>query len=117
VLHGLDNFGRGSMMRALCVRKRRYGKLFRRALVLTRRLLRARGRLTAAFALALFVPVASAAPAPSAAALALALLAVSCADRLPTDGSGPENTPQAGVEEWFADRAREAGLAAGATPR
>jgi hypothetical protein len=76
VLRGLGNSGRGSMMRAFCVRKRRYGKLSRRALVLALRLLRAMVLLTAAFALALLVPVAAAAPPPSATALALTLLAV-----------------------------------------
>ena len=45
--------------------------------------------------------------------LVVALLAVSCSDRsssASSAGSRPEPRAQAGVEEWFTDRARESGL-------
>ena len=42
--------------------------------------------------------------------LALALLAASCSDRPASVGAEPENSVDAGVEEWFTDRARESGL-------
>ena len=42
--------------------------------------------------------------------LALALLAAACSDRPASVGAEPENSVDAGVEEWFTDRAHESGL-------
>ena len=42
--------------------------------------------------------------------LALALLAASCSDRPASVVAEPENSVDAGVEEWFTDRAHESGL-------
>src|SRR5688572_10986326 len=42
--------------------------------------------------------------------LVLALLAASCSDRPASVGAEPENSVDAGVEEWFTDRAHESGL-------
>jgi enediyne biosynthesis protein E4 len=42
--------------------------------------------------------------------LAVTLFAASCSDRSSGGGAEPKNKAQAGVEEWFTDRARESGL-------